>query len=329
MNTEVNKKQSGLLKEEAWGLVVNGPWQPPVIDDLTKIPTGDMPGDQVKIDDGHIVKAQAIYSELLSETIELMNKNPNHKVVISVHGGSGVGKSEIGALLAYYFNDSGVGSYVLSGDNYPRRIPHFNDAERLRIFRAAAIDGLLNKKLYNDQVKVVLEQLIIGDHEADPNFTEQYPWLETYQRTGRQGLANYLGSNDEVDFTKINHILGAFKKGNETIMLKRMGRALKDLWYEEVDFSEVNVLIIEWTHGNNPNLLGVDLPILLNSTPEETLNHRRLRNRDGGLDSPFTAMVLSIEQEKLHRQAQSAKMIVSKNSEILSYETYEKRMDIK
>ncbi len=57
------------------------------------------------------------------------------------------------------------------------------------------------------------------------------------------------------------------------------------------------MLVIEWTHGNNPNLNGVDVPILLNSTPEETLAHRRARNRDGKTDSPFTTMVLAIEQD--------------------------------
>ena len=33
---------------------------------------------------------------------------------------------------------NGVGAYVMSGDNYPRRIPRDNDAERLRTYRAAA-----------------------------------------------------------------------------------------------------------------------------------------------------------------------------------------------
>ena len=45
----------------------------------------------------------------------------------------------------------------------------------------------------------------------------------------------------------------------------------------------------------------VDIPVLLNSTPEETKNHRRSRARDGKVDSAFTTMVLEIEQEMLDK----------------------------
>lgn len=75
-----------------------------------------------------------------------------------------------------------------------------------------------------------------------------------------------------------------------------MGRTEDALWYDQVDFSRVQVLLIEWTHSSNDRLRGVDLPVLLNSTPEETRLYRRARNRDGRVDSPFTTMVLEIEQ---------------------------------
>ena len=65
---------------------------------------------------------------------------------------------------------------------------------------------------------------------------------------------------------------------------------------------------------------------MLNSKPQETLEHRRTRNRDGAVDSPFTMMVLELEQELLKRQAYKAKMIVSKKGELLTYEEYEKQM---
>ena len=55
------------------------------------------------------------------------------------------------------------------------------------------------------------------------------------------------------------------------------------------------MLVIEWTHGNSDEYKGVDIPVLLNSTPAETLEHRRNRNRDGAVDSPFTTMVLELE----------------------------------
>ena len=123
------------------------------------------------------------------------------------------------------------------------------------------------------------------------------------------------------------NIVKEFKSGAEKIWLKRMGREDTELWYEEVDFSEKDILIIEWTHGNSKNYTGVDIPVLLNSTPKETLAHRRSRNRDGAVDSPFTTLVLALEQKLLRRDAHKAQIILSKNGEILTYEEYTKLMD--
>jgi hypothetical protein len=107
-----------------------------------------------------------------------------------------------------------------------------------------------------------------------------------------------------------------------------MGRVPSALWYDEVDFSGISILIIEWTHGNSDNYTGVDIPILLNSTPEETLAHRRSRNRDGSVDSPFTTMVLNMEQDMLKNQAHKAKIILTKSGEIISYDTFKEIMGV-
>ena len=125
---------------------------------------------------------------------------------------------------------------------------------------------------------------------------------------------------------EVEEIVAAFKSGQEEIWLKRMGRTEDALWYEKVDFREVSVLVIEWTHGNSDCYQGVDIPVLLNSTPQETLAHRAARGRDGGTDSPFTMMVLELEQEKLKKQAKKAKLIVLKQGELLSYEEFCERM---
>ena len=101
---------------------------------------------------------------------------------------------------------------------------------------------------------------------------------------------------------------------------------MTELWYEKVDMSEVGILVVEWTHGNSDNYKGVDIPVLLNSTPQETLAHRKARNRDGKTDSPFTMLVLELEQEMLERQACKAKVIVSKQGDLLSYEEYQALM---
>ncbi len=246
------------------------------------IPHGDMPGDKIEINQSHIDKAELIYPLLKTYIEDAENKNGREKIVIGVCGGSGVGKSEIASLLSYMLGQDGIKSYVLSGDNYPHRIPKLNDAERLRI----------------------------------------------YESGGREALAAYLGSQDEIDFKLVENIVSQFKDGEPLIQLKRMGREENELWYDDVDMSEIKVLIIEWTHSNSDNFKGVDIPILLNSTPEETLEHRKSRNRDNAVDSPFTTMVLEIEQEMIKDQAHKAKIIVSKDGRILSYNEYCELMGI-
>ena len=138
-----------------------------------------------------------------------------------------------------------------------------------------------------------------------------------------------MGSKDEIDFDEIGHIVERFKNGESQIWLKRMGRVQEELWYDLVDFSGTQVLVIEWTHGNSDEYKGVDIPVLLNSTPAETLEHRRNRNRDGAVDSPFTTMVLELEQEMLKKQAHKAKIILSKGGELMSYDTYQQVMNSK
>lgn len=286
--------------------------------DLNNIAHGDMPGDKVSIDETHIKKAKTIFAKLLEE-LRCLNQE---KVVICVCGGSGVGKSETASLLSYFFKTMGIGSYTLSGDNYPHRIPMYNDAERLHTFRESAILGMIKDGEYSKERFDIIHKYQEEGMDANKANVETYPWYESYLRNGANGLAGYLGSEKEIDFKQIENIVEQFKAGKDKIWLKRMGRDDAALWYDEVDFSNTNVLIIEWTHGNSKNYKGVDIPILLNSTPAETLEHRKLRNRDGAIDSPFTTMVLELEQNLLVRDAHKAKIILSKAGEILSYDDY-------
>lgn len=274
---------------------------------------GDMPGDKIVIGDDHVQKAKKIFP-LLVEELKKVNGN---KAVVSVFGGSGVGKSEIASLLAYYLQSLGIGTYVMSGDNYPFRIPMYNDAERVAIFRSAGLKGLVNEKEFNDEIKETLFKLWNEENDADEKLINEYPWLETYQKNGRAALKLYLGTTKEQDYTQVNQIISEFKNNSEEIYFKKMGRKEEDRWYDLVDVRNIEVLLLEWTHGNNENINGIDVPILLNSTPEETREHRRLRARDGKTDSAFTTMVLSIEQEELDERGKYAKIKISKAGQIM------------
>ncbi|MBQ9272807.1 MAG: adenylylsulfate kinase [Mogibacterium sp.] len=254
-------------------------WTAPAIPD--DIPHGDMPGDSVRISEKHISKAQKIFPHLIEEIMKLEQDNPDKKIVVSVCGGSGVGKSETASLLSFYLNDAGIGTYTMSGDNYPHRIPKYNDLERERV----------------------------------------------YAESGEDSLRAYLGSEMEINFKEVNEIIRLFHSGENTIYLRRMGRTETALSYEPVDFSGIDVLMLEWTHGNNDNLRGIDIPILLGSTPAETLAHRIERNRDGAPDSPFITMVLGFEQDMLTAQSRKAKIILSKQGDIISYDEYIRRVN--
>ncbi|MGC3994349.1 MAG: sucrose phosphorylase [Propionicimonas sp.] len=292
----------------------------PDVPDLAAVPTGDMPGDKVQIGEGHVDKARAIFPELWRQLEPLLADGG--RAVVAVCGGSGVGKSETGSLLAYGLNARGVGAYVLSGDNYPRRVPSANDAERLRTYRVGGTRGLVAAGLYDDRVREELAALQASDGDADRAQVASHPWLSTYQRAARKALSGYLGTPEETDFDEVSGILAAFHAGAPALMLKRMGRTPDELWYDAVDVRDVRVVVIEWTHGNSDHLTGVDIPILLNSTPKETLAHRRARSRDGAVDSPFTTTVLELEQAMLHAQAPKARIIVSKAGELLDYPGY-------
>ena len=296
------------------------PFTPPAVS--ADIPHGDMPGDKVVIDEGHIAKANAIYPKLAELLADALAQSPAKRAVIAVCGGSGVGKSETASLLAYYLNAAGVGAYTMSGDNYPHRIPRDNDAERERVFRTGGLRGLVAAGCATKERCDVLRELWRAETDAEPAQVQVYPWLAIYQKAGRRSLNGYLGTENEINFDEVSSIIARFKQGADTLYLKRMGRETTALWYDEVDVRDTRVLIIEWTHGNSDFIEGVDIPILLNSTPQETLAHRRARNRDGKPDSAFITMVLELEQKKLEAQAHKAKIILSKSGELLTYSQY-------
>ena len=290
------------------------------------IPAGDMPGDKVTIYGGHIEKARAIFPALVRELEKIRSSNPYGRAVVSISGGSGVGKSVTAAVLAFILNSKGIGCLMTSGDNYPRRIPVNNDAERLHIFRQGGMRALADAGISSDEVISRIRELQRINEDFDKTYSDEYDWFGQYLSGGTDALRNYLGSPAELDFAEVDSILAAFKGGADDLWLKRMGRDEASLWYDKVDVRDICVLILEWTHGNSGYLKSVDIPVLLNSTPEETLQYRMSRNRDGNTDSPFTTLILNLEQEQLQSQAHKAKIIVTKSGEIIDYGTYSKLM---
>lgn len=296
------------------------PWRD--VEVTEAVPTGDMPGDRVAIGPEHVARANALFPMLARELVPALAASPVTRAVVAVSGGSGVGKSEVASLLSHLLRRTGVGAYTLSGDNYPRRIPSQNDAERLRVFRDGGTRGLVTDGQVTPERTAALRALQTADADADPAHVADHPWLAAYQRAGRGALAGYLGTPAEIDFDHLSAVVGEFKTGAPRVHLRRMGRGPTDLWYDAVDLADVDVLVLEWTHGLSRHLRGVDVGVLLASTPAETLAHRRARGRDGATDSAFTAMVLGLEQELLETQAADAAIILARSGERLTYPAY-------
>lgn len=206
----------------------------------------------------------------LFDKVQQLHASGDERVVISIYGGSGSGKTTIATALQQYFLSEGIGCYLLGGDNYPHRIPKRNDEERLRV----------------------------------------------YEEAGEEGLREYLGTPKEIDFDCINQVLAEFHAGKDTITLRHMGREDGDISLEETDFAGIPVMLVEWTHGGSEYLKGVDIPVFLESSPEETKERRIRRNRDENAASPFICRVVELEQEKLDIQKGHARLVVGKDKEV-------------
>ena len=246
---------------------------------MNKIST-DMPGDYISIHPQQRVIVKNILENSLEEIKKIISRQK--RLVISIFGGSGSGKSGVAFLLSEQLKEAGIENLVISGDNYPRLIPTENDARRENI----------------------------------------------YHTDGKKGLENYLCGPEEIEYEKINKIIADFKNGNDFLTLKRMGKTKDEIWYEDVNVEECKVIILEWTHGNNENLKGIDYPIYLHSTPEQTKERRIKRNRNENAGSPFIQMVLEIEQKKILSQVKSAKIIVDEDGKIISYGEFQKKYQL-
>ena len=250
-----------------------------------------------------IRNAERLFPLILEKTEERKEK----KTVISVSGGSGVGKTGMAFLLQNMFEKQGKKSLIISGDNYPHRIPMYNDAERIARFRMSGLNGLITERLYTDEVKEKLLELQKAGRDAEEQ--EDMQWLSIYQKYGDKALTDYLGTDQELDYEAVSNLLMQFHGGTSQLLLRHMGRTPDDIWYDRMDVSDTDILILEWTHGNSACLQGVDVSVVLISTPEETLENRKKRNRDTAIDSPFVARVLRIEQKKINDGLERADII--------------------
>ena len=264
--------------------------------DMKEMTVSDLAREQIR-------NAERLFPLILEKTEERKEK----KTIISVSGGSGVGKTGMAFLLQNMFEKQGKKTLIISGDNYPHRIPVYNDAERIARFRMSGLNGLITERLYTDEVKEKLLELQKAGRDAEEQ--EDMQWLSIYQKYGGKALTDYLGTDQELDYEAVSNLLMQFHGGTSQLLLRHMGRTPDDIWYDRRDVSDTDILILEWTHGNSAYLQGVDVSVVLISTPEETLENRKKRNRDTAIDSLFVARVLRIEQKKINDRLDRADII--------------------
>lgn len=261
-------------------------------------------GDPVPVMEGHVRLAKLLLPPLLEQL-----KNRETPLVVSLFGGSGCGKTGTAAALAWALSGLGMKTAVVGGDHYPRRIPACNDAERLSRFRAAGLAALVREGLCSEETQQSLRQLWREGTDADPALTAAFPFLKTYQKAGEQALEAYLGTPEEQDYEALNRMLADFRGQRET-WVRCLGRTEDSLGYARLNAKDYGICLLEWTHGGSGWIDRVDIPIYLDSTPESTRLARRLRGRDAGTDSPFTAMVLKIEQDSIQKRVPFAALVL-------------------
>ena len=287
-----------------------------------EIPGGDMPGDSINISEQAIQAAERLFPLITKNLAETVEKNPYGRTVISVSGGSGSGKTCLSALTAFYLNKCGIGTRIISGDNYVHRIPVENDAERLRIFRHNGIKAMVEHGLFDNEIFERLQSYQREQNEKGHASDIDEPWFQTYIEGGKAALNQHLGSSSEQNFEMLNDIISAFKDGAKELWLRRMGRDNTALWYEKADMTDINVLILEWTHGLSKHLAGIDRRVFIHTTPEETYASRIGRSRDENAKTDFIQAVIAIEQEQLTKLIPTADIIINRAGEPLSKDTF-------
>ena len=118
-------------------------------------------------------------------------------MVISIYGGSGSGKTTLATALQQYFLNDGRGCYLLSGDDYPHRIPKRNDEEQLRVYKEAGEDGLrgyLGTKKEIDFARI--NEVLAAFHEGKDTITLRHLEREDGEI-----------SSEETDFSGISVLL--------------------------------------------------------------------------------------------------------------------------
>lgn len=191
--------------------------------------------ETIKTDNGDILKINISHrarTNLLFDWLRNKYTDPAKKLVISVGGPSGSGKSEIGALLSALYQNAGIPSILVPCDNFPIRAPKFNDLHRRELFDSK----------------------------------------------GKEALAAYLGSEDEILFSRLGDICKDFLSGAETVNLRKINMQTCEITESiPTKVGNARVLVFEGTWSCKVPSLSES--VFLATDFKKTAAHRQNRGR--------------------------------------------------
>ena len=184
-------------------------------------------GDVLKINESHRKRAQLLFSWLRKRYTD-----PSQRLVLSVGGPSGSGKSEIGALICSLYQQAGIPALLVPCDNYPIRAPKYNDLHRRELF----------------------------------------------DTKGKEALAAYLGSDDEILFSRLGEISRDFLRGSEVVNLRKINMQTCEITESiPTKVAEAKVLVFEGTWSCK--VPGLTESVFLATDFKKTAEHRAKRFR--------------------------------------------------
>lgn len=191
--------------------------------------------ETIKTDNGDILKINISHrarTNLLFDWLRNKYTDPAKKLVISVGGPSGSGKSEIGALLSALYQNAGIPSILVPCDNFPIRAPKFNDLHRRELFDSK----------------------------------------------GKEALAAYLGSEDEILFSRLGDICKDFLSGEETVNLRKINMQTCEITESiPTKVGHARVLVFEGTWSCR--IPSLSESVFLATDFKKTAAHRQNRGR--------------------------------------------------
>ncbi|GEM_PF-3300842 len=191
--------------------------------------------ETIKTDNGDILKINISHrarTNMLFDWLRNKYTDPAKKLVISVGGPSGSGKSEIGALLSALYQNAGIPSILVPCDNFPIRAPKFNDLHRRELFDSK----------------------------------------------GKEALAAYLGSEDEILFSRLGDICKDFLSGAETVNLRKINMQTCEITESiPTKVGHARVLVFEGTWSCR--IPSLSESVFLATDFKKTAAHRQNRGR--------------------------------------------------